>query len=137
MIKIYHRTNSTIDDPQLDFTSMLDVIFIILIFTVLMINSSSLLEIKVKLPTGYSDNSANINEKDYLLIEITSDGKYSLEGKGYLTVKEVKSYLLKINSQKQLKIACDENAAAKHLVELLATLNDIEISMSEILLKKH
>jgi biopolymer transport protein ExbD len=139
MIKIYHRTatNYDIDDPQLDFTSMLDVIFIILVFTVLMINTSSLLELQVKLPEAHGEQRSETNLNDDLLIEITSKGEYIAGGNKYLTLQELKSYLLKVNSQKRLKIASDENAAAKNLVKLLALLNEINVNTSEILLKKY
>ncbi len=117
-----------------DLTSMVDILFIIIIFFLLTIGAN-IRTLDVTLPNSKEDIKLTENGKN-IILQITENG-YSIEDSKNISITELKQVLPNhLSNNQDLLIASDKNAKAQLLLELLAFLKSNDIKVANILFDK-
>jgi len=138
---IRHRTtNHDNEDSQalmLDLTTLLDIMFILLVFFILTAGVSYR-ALDLTLPAAASEETEPANTSLHIMLEIKTDG-YALDGKDYDSfplLKEEIIPLLQKEADKELVIAGDRNVSLERLLELLTFLESRGIDAANILMQR-
>lgn len=138
---IRHRTtNHDNEDSQalmLDLTTLLDIMFILLVFFILTAGVSYR-ALDLTLPAAASEETEPANASLHIMLEIKTDG-YALDGKDYDSfplLKEEIIPLLQKEADKELVIAGDRNVSLERLLELLTFLESRGIDAANILMQR-
>lgn len=136
MIKIYHQHvyRTAEEEPQVDFTPMLDVIFILLIFNVLLIGGQHFYELQVTLPKVHNEKQYTAQQQKQEVLQLHADDSYSLNGLKINTLDEVKA-IIKDYKQNSITLACDDKVQVANLLAVLKLLQDAGIATTDVLLK--
>ncbi len=135
MIKHPLHQNSTEENIQnFDLTSMVDILFIIIIFFLLTIGTN-IRTLDVALPD--SKEEIKLTESgNNIVLQVSEDG-YFIEDNKNLSLQELEAILPNyLSSNQSLLIASDRNAKAQMLLELLAFLKNNDIKVANILFDK-
>ena len=73
------RRKSSLEDPEINFIPLIDVLLVIIIFLVVSTTFSKFSELKINLPIAEANQSKDKN--DSINIIITEDGQYSINEK--------------------------------------------------------
>ncbi len=135
MIRIYHQHNDRTfaEEPQVDFTPMLDVIFILLIFMVLLIGDAHLHALQVELPHVRTEKLPVAAQQEHALLQVHMDGSYSFNEQKITTLAELQAMLRK-ERPTAVVLACDKQVAIKNLLEVFSTLREAGIVATDVLL---
>jgi len=99
--------------------SMVDVIFILLIFFLL---SASFLPPAMKVNLPHADTGSNMPTKKIITLAISKDGNYYLE-KNKMELDQISNYIQhKMNKDSALIIHSDKNSRFDHFIQLLDVL---------------
>ena len=113
---------------------MLDVIFILLIFNILLIGGAHVHELQVALPNVHIEKQAMANQQDQDLLQLYEDGSYSINQIKLNNQAELKAI---INQRKlhTVALACDKQVKVTNLLEVLNILREAGVSTTDVLLK--
>lgn len=138
---IRHRTPShESEDSQslmLDLTTLLDIMFILLVFFILTAGVSYR-ALDLTLPAAASEETEPAKASHHIMLEIKTDG-YALDGKtfeNFETLKTEIAPLLQKEADKELVIAGDRNVSLERLLELLTFLESRGIDAANILMQR-
>ncbi|MBO6825287.1 MAG: biopolymer transporter ExbD [Sneathiella sp.] len=138
---IRHRTPShDSEDSQalmLDLTTLLDIMFILLVFFILTAGVSYR-ALDLTLPAAASEETEPAKASHHIMLEIKTDG-YALDGETFTTFEAMKEEigpLLQQNAEKELVIAGDRNVSLERLLELLTFLESRGIDAANILMQR-
>ena len=132
--------NSDADDSQalmLDLTTLLDIMFILLVFFILTAGASYRV-LDLTLPSAVTEETEAAKPSKHIFLEIKPDG-YALDGKDIQSLTDLKSQLatyLQEHSDKELVIAGDRLTSLERLLTLLTFLESKGIQAANILMQK-
>ncbi|MBE7636603.1 hypothetical protein GUA87_07075 [Sneathiella sp. P13V-1] len=138
---IQHSSQHTdTDDSQalmLDLTTLLDIMFILLVFFILTAGASYRM-MDLTLPSAVTEETEPAKASKHIFLEIKQVG-YALDGKDISSLGELKSQLpthLQENAGKELVIAGDRGTSLERLLSLLTFLESKGIQAANILMQR-
>ncbi len=138
---IHHsRQQSDTDDSQalmLDLTTLLDIMFILLVFFILTAGASYRM-LDLTLPSAVTEETEAAKASKHIFLEIKAEG-YTLDGVSIKTLPNLKAKLpthLQKNAGKELVIAGDRSTSLERLLSLLTFLESKGIQAANILMQR-
>lgn len=139
MIKINNNNRKNIIGDLLpDLTPLLDVVFMLIIFLILSINTTSF-SLEVNLPEDRDNISKIISDKDQIEIHLLSSNMWQINEKKFENEQKFRNYLLNFyqkNKNRKIIIIVDKNSKAQKLISILTFLKKENIQMADILVEK-
>jgi biopolymer transport protein ExbD len=130
MININNNNRKNIIDDFLpDLTPLLDVVFMLIIFLILTINTISF-SLEVNLPE---------DEYNYLEIHLLKSNSWQINQKKFSNEKKFKNYLLnyhKKHPDQKIILITDKGSKVGKLISILTFLKKQNIQMADILVEK-
>ncbi|MCX4026335.1 biopolymer transporter ExbD [Endozoicomonas sp. SM1973] len=122
-----------------DLTSLLDVLFIVLVFFLLTANSAQLL-LPIDLPAAASESLEPQKKPNPIEIAVLKDGTgWQIESATFTEWDELTKVLdgkLQQNKLDKVTVAADKQAQAEQLLKLLAYLQENEIAVADIIMQR-
>lgn len=114
--------------PKLNMTSLIDVVFLLLIFFMVTTTFDKQAKLKIELPEA--TEKVNTNTKEQLIISINQKGNIYLNSNElvnsqYESIASSLKRMLKDKEMPPVVIRADENAAHKHVVTVMDVLADM------------
>ena len=109
------RRKSSLEDPEINFIPLIDVLLVIIIFLVVSTTFSKFSELKINLPIAEANQSKD--KGDSINIIITEDGQYSINEKIIESVsleKLVKELKAESNGKKDMPVIINADAMTTH-----------------------
>lgn len=109
------RRKSSLEDPEINFIPLIDVLLVIIIFLVVSTTFSKFSELKINLPIAEANQSKD--KDDSINIIITEDGQYSINEKKIESVsleKLVTELKAVSNSKTDVPVIINADAMATH-----------------------
>lgn len=139
MININNNSRKNIVNDFLpDLTPLIDVVFILIIFLILSINTASF-SLEVNLPEDKDNSSKVISDNKYLEIHLLKNNIWKVGSKTFLNEEEFRDYLLlqhKKNKDRKLIILADDDSSVGKLISVLTFLKKQNIQMANILVDR-
>jgi biopolymer transport protein ExbD len=139
MININNNSRKNIVNDFLpDLTPLIDVVFILIIFLILSINTASF-SLEVNLPEDKDNSSKVISDNKYLEIHLLKNNVWKVGSKTFLDEEEFRDYLLshhKKNKDRKLIILADNDSSVGKLISVLTFLKKQNIQMANILVDR-
>ncbi|MFT5795326.1 MAG: biopolymer transport protein ExbD [Ulvibacter sp.] len=139
MISINNNSRKNIVNDFLpDLTPLIDVVFILIIFLILSINTASF-SLEVNLPEDKDNSSKVISNNKYLEIHLLKNNVWKVGNKTFLDEEEFRGYLLshhKKNKDRKLIILADDDSSVGKLISVLTFLKKQNIQMANILVDR-
>ena len=120
-----------------DLTSLLDILFILLVFFILSAGASYR-SLDLTLPKSVSADTTSPTSQKHIMLEIRTGG-YAVDGKDAPTFEQLKSDLLKVLHAKpdfKLVVAGDKSASIERLLNVLTFLQSNGIKAANILMQQ-
>jgi biopolymer transport protein ExbD len=133
-----NNRKNVINDFLPDLTPLLDVVFMLIIFLILTINSTSF-SLEINLPEDTDKSSKIISENNNISVYILKN-KWKIGDSLFLLENNFKSELKKTyqkNIDKKIIIISDKDASIKKLISLLTFLKKENIKMANILVERN
>ena len=109
------RRKSSLEDPEINFIPLIDVLLVIIIFLVVSTTFSKFSELKINLPIAEANQSKD--KDDSINIIITEDGQYSINEKIIETVsleKLVAELRAESNGKTDMPVIINADAMTTH-----------------------
>ena len=109
------RRKSSLEDPEINFIPLIDVLLVIIIFLVVSTTFSKFSELKINLPIAEANQSKD--KDDSINIIITEDGQYSINEKIIETVsleKLVSELRAESNGKTDIPVIINADAMTTH-----------------------
>ena len=109
------RRKSSLEDPEINFIPLIDVLLVIIIFLVVSTTFSKFSELKINLPIAEANQSKD--KDDSINIIITEDGQYSINEKIIESVslkKLVKELKAEANGKTDMPVIINADAMTTH-----------------------
>ena len=109
------RRKSSLEDPEINFIPLIDVLLVIIIFLVVSTTFSKFSELKINLPIAEANQSKD--KDDSINIIITEDGQYSINEKIIESVsleKLVKELKAESNGKTDMPVIINADAMTTH-----------------------
>ena len=109
------RRKSSLEDPEINFIPLIDVLLVIIIFLVVSTTFSKFSELKINLPIAEANQSKD--KGDSINIIITEDGQYSINEKIIESVsleKLVKELKAESNGKTDMPVIINADAMTTH-----------------------
>ena len=109
------RRKSSLEDPEINFIPLIDVLLVIIIFLVVSTTFSKFSELKINLPNAEANQSKD--KDDSINIIITQDGQYSINEKIIESVsleKLVKELKAEANGKTDMPVIINADAMTTH-----------------------
>ena len=109
------RRKSSLEDPEINFIPLIDVLLVIIIFLVVSTTFSKFSELKINLPIAEANQSKD--KDDSINIIITEDGQYSINEKIIESVslkKLVKELKAEANWKTDMPVIINADAMTTH-----------------------
>lgn len=109
------RRKSSLEDPEINFIPLIDVLLVIIIFLVVSTTFSKFSELKINLPIAEANQSKD--KGDSINIIITEDGQYSINEKIIESVsleKLVKELKAEANGKTDMPVIINADAMTTH-----------------------
>ena len=139
MININNNSRKNIVNDFLpDLTTLIDVVFILIIFLILSINTASF-SLEVNLPEDKDNSSKVISDNKYLEIHLLKNNIWKVGSETFLNEEEFRDYLLlqhKKNKDRKLIILADDDSSVGKLISVLTFLKKQNIQMANILVDR-
>jgi biopolymer transport protein ExbD len=139
MININNNNRKNIIDDFLpDLTPLLDVVFMLIIFLILTINTISF-SLEVNLPEDEYNSSKAISDNNYLEIHLLKSNSWQINQKKFSNEKKFKNYLLnyhKKHPDQKIILITDKGSKVGKLISILTFLKKQNIQMADILVEK-
>jgi len=139
MIRINNNNRKNIIGDLLpDLTPLLDVVFMLIIFLILSINTTSF-SLEVNLPEDKDNISKVISDKDQIEIHLLPSNMWQINEKKFDDERKFRNYLLNFyqkNKNRKIIIIVDKNSKAQKLISILTFLKKENIQMADILVEK-
>jgi len=139
MIRINNNNRKNIIGDLLpDLTPLLDVVFMLIIFLILSINTTSF-SLEVNLPEDKDNISKVISDKDQIEIHLLPSNMWQINEKKFEDERKFRNYLLNFyqkNKNRKIIIIVDKNSKAQKLISILTFLKKENIQMADILVEK-
>ena len=140
MININNNNRKNIINDFLpDLTPLMDVVFMLIIFLILTINTASF-TLEVNLPEDKDDASKMISDNNHLEIHLLKSDIWQINDQKFSDEKKFKYYLLdyhKKNKEQKIIIITDNNSKIGKLISVLTFLKKQNIQMADILVEKN
>jgi biopolymer transport protein ExbD len=140
MIKINNNNRKNIIGDLLpDLTPLLDVVFMLIIFLILSINTTSF-SLEVNLPEDKDNIAKEISDQDQIEIHLLSSNMWQINEEKFDNEQKFRNYLLNYyqkNKNKKIVIIADKNSTSQKLISILTFLKKENIQMADILVKKN
>jgi biopolymer transport protein ExbD len=140
MIKINNNNRKNIIGDLLpDLTPLLDVVFMLIIFLILSINTTSF-SLEVNLPEDKDNIAKEISDQDQIEIHLLSSNMWKINEEKFDNEQKFRNYLLNYyqkNKNKKIVIIADKNSTSQKLISILTFLKKENIQMADILVKKN
>lgn len=124
--------------PSLDLTALIDIIFIVLVFLLLTANTQ-LLSLPVDVPQSSSSAISAVQDKPNIAINIMATEPYwAIDGQGFSDLAAfTAAFEQRFHTQPEATviIAADKAAPVEPLMQLLALLQSLSISQTQILME--
>ena len=126
-----------INDLLPDLTPLLDIVFMLIVFLILTINTS-LYSLEVNVPTDKDAVSQAVTDDKSISVHLLGKGKgWKINKSTYLSEEEFRKDLAKIaTAEYSVMIISDKNAPVEKLVSLLTFLEKNKISKANIMVEK-
>ncbi|WP_304641139.1 ExbD/TolR family protein [Pseudomonas sp.] len=115
-----------------DLTPLLDVIFIILVFSLLTANTP-LLSLPMQLPSSSDQAPAAVEAGERRQLLLRADDTWQLDGRSFTSLEQLRS-AAELSGADRLDIAADRDASADGLVRLLAWLASVGLTDTRLLM---
>jgi biopolymer transport protein ExbD len=139
MIKINNNNRKNIIGDLLpDLTPLLDVVFMLIIFLILSINTTSF-SLEVNLPEDKDNIAKEISDQDQIEIHLLSSNMWQINEEKFDNEQKFRNYLLNYyqkNKNEKIVIIADKNSTSQKLISILTFLKKENIQMADILVKK-
>lgn len=132
-----HLEEKTIRDLMPDLTSMLDILFILLVFFILTAGST-LQQLEMALPESVSD-TLPLPQPEATVIEVTAT-QYKVGDAPFDNYEDAVKHILSLKTAQPgsvFSIAAQEGVAVERLLSLLTALQEKGIATANILLEPH
>ncbi len=109
------KRKSSLEDPEINFIPLIDVLLVIIIFLVVSTTFSKFSELKINLPLA--DANQNIVQDISINVTITKDGQYSINEKKISSVSIeslIKELRLESNGKKDIPVIINADAMTSH-----------------------
>ena len=109
------RRKSSLEDPEINFIPLIDVLLVIIIFLVVSTTFSKFSELKINLPIAEANQSKD--KDDSINIIITEDGQYSINERIIESVsleKLVVELKVESNGKKDMPVIINADAMTTH-----------------------
>ncbi|OUR75412.1 hypothetical protein A9Q83_18525 [Alphaproteobacteria bacterium 46_93_T64] len=120
-----------------DLTSLLDILFILLVFFILSAGASYR-SLDLTLPKNVSEETTLPTPQKHIMLEIRAEG-YAIDGRKFSTLQQLKSDLLQTLRTKpdpKLVVAGDKSASIERLLNVLTFLQSKGIKAANILMQQ-
>lgn len=137
MIKITDKRQNIISDLLPDLTPLMDIVFMLIVFLILTVNSP-LYSLDVNLPEDKDSASQSVSNNEAISIYLLEKGKgWKVNKSHYSTESVFRLNLTKIiNKEDKIIIISDKNAPAEKLISLLTYLEKKNINKISIAVEK-
>jgi biopolymer transport protein ExbD len=137
MIKVTDQFSA--DEPTLDLTPLLDIIFIVMVF-LLLTATVKLQSLEVALPST-DEPSTSVVDSDSISINILTQAPYwGLDGERFDSWESFTQQLLErvssANNEAPVVIGADKTAQVQHMVQLFGFLQKNHIEATQILMEE-
>ncbi len=109
------KRKSSLEDPEINFIPLIDVLLVIIIFLVVSTTFSKFSALKINLPLA--DANQNIVQDISINVTITKDGQYSINEKKISSVSIeslIKELRLESNGKKDIPVIINADAMTSH-----------------------
>ncbi|MDA7705300.1 biopolymer transporter ExbD [Rickettsiales bacterium] len=133
-----NNRKNIIGDFLPDLTPLLDVVFMLIIFLILAINTASF-ALEVTLPEDRDDVTKSISDNDHLKIYLLSSNSWQINKKKFSDEQKFKDYLINHHQKhkdQKIIIITDKNSKVGKLISILTFLKKQNIQMADILVEK-
>ena len=113
------------DETVIDLTSMVDVVFLLIIF--FLVTTTFQKERTINLDLAKSKSSKEYKKNDGLTISINKEGKYYYQKKE-VSLAKMKDILQNENKKGLILIKSDKDAAYKYVVNIMSLLQDLDLN---------
>ena len=113
------------DETVIDLTSMVDVVFLLIIF--FLVTTTFQKERTINLDLAKSKSSKEYKKNDGLTISVDKEGKYYYQKKE-VSLAKMKDILQNENKKGLILIKSDKDAAYKYVVNIMSLLQDLDLN---------
>lgn len=126
-----------LNDIAFDLTPLLDVVFILIFFLVLSVNSATY-SIDITLPEDKEGVASQITDIDVINVKILPNNIWHIGKKEYLDFDSFKQDFISIYSQgeKRVVVMSEKDVLVENFLELISFFKKQNIEMADILLDK-
>ncbi len=129
------RKGESLPDAKLQMTSMIDIVFLLIIFFMCVTEMSKLEIEAVTLPEALRARDDTNPPKDRIIVNVMRDGTYRLKARTY-SKEDLKNFLIRTSVEKRgpdglstlaVKIRCDADAPYKYVQRVMMSCMDAKI----------
>lgn len=139
MININNNNRKNIIGDFLpDLTPLLDVVFMLIVFLILTINTT-FFSLEVNLPDDNDDSSKAISDNNHLEIHLLKSNFWKINEEKFSNEAKFKDYLLSYHQKhpkQKIIIITDKSSEVGKLISILTFLKKQNIQMADILVEK-